>query len=232
MTAQVVPKTPEAIVSYAFEILKCAGLLDTQMNASTWRHFLEAERLIEKHFEVPWTTITPLMRRFLFALSASTRPRRIVGAGTYAGFAFAWIACGAAVGEGPEKLLEAVGLDIDPDATTLARANSAHLGLNDVLRFETADAAGWLRNLREPIDLLYIDIDEPDGRKRGYLDVLRAAQPHLAPGAFVMAHDPCVPLFADDFADFHSMIERDSCFIGPQVLPLDECGVSLSRVTP
>ena len=66
--------------------------------------------------------------------------------------------------------------------------------------------------------------------KSGYAEVLEAARPKLTPGALVVAHDACVPLFAPDFERFHDVIKHDSGLLGPQILPLDECGVSVSRV--
>jgi predicted O-methyltransferase YrrM len=154
----------------------------------------------------------------------------MVGAGTFAGFAFAWFAVGHARGQDLPPLVEAVGLDVEAEATALARRDAAALDLGAKLRFEQADAATWLRACRDPISLLYIDIDAPGSRKGGYVEVLEAARPKLTPGALVIAHDACVPLFASDFGCFHDAIKHDPKFLGPQILPLDECGVSICRV--
>jgi predicted O-methyltransferase YrrM len=220
----------EDVADFAIQILSAAGIVDPQSPKPDWAAFRAAQTTIES-FDVPWTTVTSVMRRFFYALSAAAQPERMIGAGTYVGFAFAWFAMAHAQTESkPSRLVEAVGLDIDGGATAFARRNAMLLDLGTRLRFEQAEAITWLRACRSPISLLYIDIDAPDSRKSSYVDVLEAARPNLAPGALVVAHDACVPLFAADFARFHSGIERDRRMLGPQILPLDECGVSVSRV--
>lgn len=229
MSALHIPPGLDDVADFALKILKTAGIIDPGAPEPDWAAFAQAQRRIES-FEVPWTTITPLMRRFFYALSAAARPERMVGAGTYAGFAFAWFVMGHSRGQRRLPLVEAVGLDIEAEATALARRNATALDLGARLRFEQAEAATWLRACPTPISLLYIDIDAPGSRKSGYADVLEAARLKLMPGALVVAHDACVPLFASDFDRFHDAIKNDSGLLGPQVLPLDECGVSVCRV--
>jgi predicted O-methyltransferase YrrM len=229
MSAHSVRPTLEEVADFALQILKTAGIVHPDAPEPDWDYFVGVQRKIER-FEVPWTTITSAMRRFFYALSATAGPERMVGAGTYAGFGFAYLTMGHARGQGSPTLVEAVGLDIDAEATALARRNATLLDLGEQLRFEQAEAITWLRDCRTPISLLYIDIDVPSHRKSGYIDVLEAARPKLTPGALIVAHDACVPLFASDFERFHAAIKQDSGLIGPQVLPLDECGVSVCRV--
>jgi predicted O-methyltransferase YrrM len=219
----------EDVADFALQILKVAGILDQCAPAPDWDYFAKAQGKIER-FDVPWTTMTSLMRRFLYAISAAARPERMVGAGTYVGFAFAWLAMARSQGQNRSRLLEAVGLDVDAEATSLAQRNSTTLEIGARLRFEQAEAAAWLRQSCSSISLLYIDIDAPGRRKSGYVEVLEAARPKLMPGALVIAHDACVPVFASDFERFHDAIKRDSGLLGPEILPLDECGVSICRV--
>jgi predicted O-methyltransferase YrrM len=217
------------VSEYALHILKTAGIINPGASNPDWDSFIEVQNLIEA-FDVPWTTITPLMRRFFYALSAASQPTSIVGAGTYVGFAFAWLVMGCARERRGSSLVEAVGLDIDTGATAMARRNAAILNLGAKLRFEEADAVTWLMAHETPISLLYVDVDAPDTRKSSYVEVLDAARARLAPGALIVAHDACVPFFAVDFERFHDVVRRDSGLIGPQILPLDECGVSVCRV--
>jgi predicted O-methyltransferase YrrM len=229
MSTLAVRPSLEEIADFAIQILRTAGILDTSAPEPDWDSFPGAQRRIES-FEVPWTTITSVMRRFFYALSAAAQPTYMVGAGTYVGFGFAWFVMAHAQGQSFPSLVEAVGLDIDAKATALARRNATVLDLGTTLRFEQAEAATWLGACRAPISFLYIDIDAPGSRKGGYVEVLEAARPKLMSGALVVAHDACVPLFAEDFARFHDVIKHDSGLLGPQILPLDECGVSVSRV--
>jgi len=222
-------RSHEDLADFAIQILKRADILEQSGTEADWSAYVEAQRKIEA-FVVPWTTVTSLMRRFFYALSAAVLPERIVGAGTYAGFGFAWFVMGQAKGTKVTRLAEAVGLDVNAQATTLARQNTAALGLGERLRFEQADAAAWLRASRTPISLLYIDIESADTGKSGYAEVFQAARPRLVSGALIVAHDACVPMFSEDFAHFHLAITSDPCLRGPVILPLDECGVSVSRV--
>jgi predicted O-methyltransferase YrrM len=224
MSIHPVPPNFEEVADFAVQILKTGGIVGAAAPKADWEAFAKAQHKIE-WFDVPWTTVTSVMRRFFYALSTAAEPERMVGAGTYVGFAFAWLVMGHTRG-----LVEAVGLDIEPQATALARRNCTLLNLGTRLRFEQAEAVGWLAARRNPISLLYIDIDAPGVRKSGYVEVLEAARPSLTPGALVVAHDACVPLFAADFEHFHNLISSDSGFLGPVILPLDECGVSVSRV--
>jgi len=228
MTVQPDRPSLEGIAEFAIQILRNSGIVNADAPGPDWDAFAAAQRKIE-NFDVPWTTITSVMRRFLYALSATSKPGLMVGAGTYVGFAFAWLVMGRIQRERPPHVVEAVGLDIDSRATVLARRNAAALDLGTEVRFEQAEAAAWLRASRGPISLLYIDIDAPGSRKSGYVDVLEAARPKLARGALIVAHDACVPLFAADFERFHDLVKNDSGLLGPQILPLDECGVSVSR---
>ncbi len=229
MSTHPVRPSLEQVANFAIQILRTAGIVDPGAPEPDWVAFVGAQRKIER-FEVPWTTITSVMRRFFYALSAAAQPERMVGAGTYVGFAFAWFVMGRAQGRNLPPLVEAVGVDVEAKATALARRNATALDLGKTLRFEQAEAVTWLRACPTPISLLYIDIDAPGSRKSGYVEVLEAARPKLTPGALVVAHDACVPLFAPDFERFHDVIKNDCGMLGPQILPLDECGVSVSRV--
>lgn len=229
MTAGVMAPSLEDVADFAIQILRSACILEHDGPGADWGAFIEVQRKIEA-FEVPWTTITSVMRRFFYAISAATLPERIVGAGTFVGFGLAWFAMGRPKGTTARRLVEAVGLDVEAEATIVARRNAAALDLGARLRFEQTDAVAWLSTYHPPISLLYIDIDTEGSRKRGYAEVLQAARPHLAPGGLIVAHDACVPLFSDDFSSFHALIKGDIGLRGPIILPLDECGVSVSRV--
>jgi predicted O-methyltransferase YrrM len=229
MSASPIAPHLEEVAEFALGIVKRTGLIDSDAPAPDWDSYARIQSTIEG-FDVPWTTITSVMRRFFYAISAAAGPAHIVGAGTYVGFGFAWLVMGRARGRSARPLLNAVGLDIDGEATATARRNTAALDLDGVLRFEQTEAVKWLRACQDPISLLYLDIDAPSARKSGYLDVLEAARPRLSAGALIVAHDACVPLFASDFERYHEVIEHDPGLVGPVVLPLDECGVSLARV--
>ncbi|MFD0388630.1 hypothetical protein ACFQ4K_13800 [Tistrella bauzanensis] len=85
-----------AIIDQATAILAGGGLLDgraPRFDPAGYRH---ATLAVEQRFQVPETTISPVMRRFLWQLARISRPTRIYGAGTYAGFGFAFLVAGRA----------------------------------------------------------------------------------------------------------------------------------------
>lgn len=217
--------TDEAIADHALAILQHAGLLPPFQ--PDWTGFEGVHTAIADGFDVPSTTCTDLMNRFLFGLARASGCRRLVGAGTFVGYAFAYLVEGA---HSHEEHVDAVGIDVDVPATYRARQNFArlpHLGVSLVCD----DARNHIAKSEAVIDLLFIDIDEPGTRKRGYVDVLQVARPRLRTGSLIVAHDPCVELFADDFARYDAMIRQDVAMRGPFVLPLDECGVSVAMCT-
>jgi predicted O-methyltransferase YrrM len=229
MTATAEPPSLDAVAAYAARLAEAERLLPGPVADLDAERYAAARNAIEGGFEVPATTITPLMRRFLFLVAATAGPERLYGAGTYVGFAFAWLCAGRACRAGA---FHAEAVDIDPEATALAARNAAGLpaGMRPTAR--TADAPADLAACDEPIDLLFIDVDSPDGRKALYTDILAAARPRLRPGAMILAHDPVVALFAEDFARYHAAVEAAPELRGPLVMPLDECGISLARVAP
>lgn len=224
MTGTTAHASLEDIAALSLKILKAKDIVEFDDDRIDWPAYESATEVISC-FEVPQSTISPAMRRLLFSLAYVTRPTVVVGAGTYVGFAFSWLLAGAA----PHRsLLAAHALDIDPEASSIARRNLARLAI-DFVSVEVADAVAWLTANTAPISLLFIDIDSPDRRKAGYLDVLRAAQSSLASGAIVLAHDPCVARFAADFHTYHEYIRASELFRDPVILPIDECGLSVTR---
>ncbi|WP_188582290.1 class I SAM-dependent methyltransferase [Tistrella bauzanensis] len=224
-----------AIIDQATAILAGGGLLDgraPRFDPAGYRH---ATLAVEQRFQVPETTISPVMRRFLWQLARISRPTRIYGAGTYAGFGFAFLVAGRAT---VDDEFQAWGVDCDAAATALARRNADHAAAAGATAFRTggplelraADAVADLATDNQPIDLLFIDVDHPQTRKALYADVLRAARHRLQPGALILAHDPLVPGFAGDFQRYDAAIVADPALLGPVVLPLDSCGLSIARV--
>ncbi|WP_372017772.1 class I SAM-dependent methyltransferase [Tistrella mobilis] len=215
-----------ALIDHAGAILVAGGLLD-QAAPFDEAAYQVAVAPVETGFVVPATTISGLMRRFLFHVAAQSGAAAIYGAGTHVGFAFAFLALGRAQRPGR---FQASAIDIDPAATRIAADNARLLPPDLPLVCRTADAVADLAADTAPIGLLFIDVDDPETRKGLYPAVLAAARPRLQPGALILAHDPLVPQFAQDFAAYHGQLRGDAGILGPVVLPLDECGLSVARV--
>jgi predicted O-methyltransferase YrrM len=229
MTTSAPPATYEEIVDRILERLASAGALRETNDERTWDSFGRTSAVIHHTFDIPPTAVTPMMRRLLFALGRAARPRTIAGVGTYVGYAFAWL-LGDASDPAAHRFDRAVGIDVDRVANEQARRNCDALGHADRLSFLDEDGAEALRRWEHgPIDILYLDLDDPVRGKRPYVDVLAAALPHLAPGALVLGHDPCVERFKDDIARYHEFV-RASSLLGPWVLGVDACGLSVAGV--
>ena len=213
------------IMETATAILANEGMIAQPVPFSV-KSFRRAQTKIEsKDFVVPQTTISSVMRRFLFHAAYTAQPDMIYGAGTYVGFAFAWLIAGRRARPGGFR---ALGVDCDAAANAVARQNLCLSDLGGYATLRSDDAVMDLAQGSDPIDLLFIDVDAPHERKALYLDILLAAEPRLKPGALVLAHDPLIPMFEEDFAPFFSHLNGSRQYHSTVVLPLDACGISVS----
>ncbi len=193
-----------------------------------WDAFLRLSDIVHQRFVIPSTTITPIMRRLLFALGWASRKRHLVGVGTFVGYAFAWLLRDRRDATGGPHLESGLAVDLDPAAVALSVNNCRVLSHGERLDLRVAEGASLLRSLGRPIDLLYIDVDDPIEGKQAYASILEAALPWLEPRALVLAHDPLVPQFLDAFAAYHNLVQSCGAFAATCTLPVDECGLVVS----
>jgi predicted O-methyltransferase YrrM len=192
-----------------------------------WGRFLDFRTVVRERFDVPETSITPLMARVLYGVSTLARPGRVLGIGTYAGNALVWL-----VGPGfsPHRVYDgelAVGADSDAGATELARRNLASIGVERVeLRCEDGHVTPTA--LGERWDLVLLDADDPVTRKGVYLSLLDAVHPFLAAGGLLLAHDICVPIFRADMGRYQEAVRDPERFAATVPLEIDECGLEVS----
>lgn len=222
--------THDQVAEFALEVLLRGGALPRREFTPDWAAFSRLSQRVHERFEIPSTTFTPIMRHLLFLLGTYAVPRRIVGAGTFVGYTLSWLIrdrTDSPPGQAPE---EVVALDVDAEATATARRNLGLLNHGHRVEARAQDAVAYLTRRCAPVDCLYIDVDAPDGRKGIYADVLGAALGSLRRGALVLAHDPCVALFAEAFERYHRLVEGHPRLAGPWVLPVDACGLSVAVV--
>jgi len=177
-----------AVVEGALAALHEAGLLPhTRYDLGKFLAFREAVR---RHFEIPWTAISPRMQRLLYAINAIHQPRVMIAAGVFCGNTFICNA-GAAVGPGACYCAEQlIGVEIVPAEEERAERNVRRIDPTGVATVLAADAVQVVAHLQGPIDLLYLDADAGPGRgKSVYLDILQAAYDKLPRGALVLAHN-------------------------------------------
>jgi predicted O-methyltransferase YrrM len=202
-------------------VLPAAGLPD-------WERYASFRARVRDAFDVPQTSVTPLMARVLYGIAALARPRRILGIGTYAGNTLVWLA-GAGFGADPLYHGElAVGVDVDAEATGLAARNFRAIGGDLRVQLRCEDGHDTPRVLGLAWDLVFLDADDPGVRKRIYLSLLEAIYPWLAPGGLVLAHDICVPMFRDDLALYQAAVRDRARFARSLSLEIDDCGLEVS----
>ena len=109
-------------VDLAIEELRRAEALPPDGNCDHER-FLALRNAVRETFEVPWTSITPVMERMLYAIVAAKRPAHVVAIGIYCGNTLIWNVGPAC---GPGKLYDAerlLGVEVDEEAIGIARGN-------------------------------------------------------------------------------------------------------------
>jgi predicted O-methyltransferase YrrM len=227
--ARVGSPTFEDVVEHALRLLVDAGAL-ARAPEVPWASFYRLSALVHDGYEIPSTTITPIMRRLLFAIGVAATPANVVGAGTFVGYSFSWLIRDRADPAAAPFVRQATGIDVDRTAIRLARRNCRRLNHGRRLRFICSDARDAIRRWSDPIDLLYLDVDDPTSRKQGYVEVLQSAIDRLRPGCWVLAHDPCVEKFCADFVGYHAYVRESGRFGGPWVLNVDPCGLSIAVV--
>ena len=119
----------------------------------------------------------------LYMLARSTGARSIVEFGTSFGLSTLCLASALRDNVGIEGGGRLVTSEFEPSKVARAKANLGMGGLADLVEFREGDALETLaRDLPERVDLLLLD-----GAKALYPDVLDLVQPHLRPGALVVA---------------------------------------------
>lgn len=217
----------DALASKVLAHCHTAGVTDQVPESGTWLRFHEFRALLYETFEVPDTTLTPLSARVLYGLAAVRRPRRVAVLGCYAGNLFAWVS-GPGFGPGHEYDGEtALGIDVSAHAVALAEANVARAGFTGAI-LATGDAFDTRLAAGAPWDLVLIDIDVPGSRKSGYPRLAEAWMPYLAPGALIIAHDVCHPVFAWDLGRYHEFMLASGAQAST-TLPVDACGLEVTR---
>jgi predicted O-methyltransferase YrrM len=74
--------------------------------------------------------------------------------------------------------------DIDEGRAALARQNFQRAGVESLVTLVMGDAHETVKNLRDPIDVLFIDAD-----KAGYPDYLAKLLPLVRPGGLIIGHN-------------------------------------------
>lgn len=182
---------------------------------------------IKETFKGPWTSITPVMERLLYMLTAVKRPKRLVELGSFWGNTLAWFA-GPCIGRvrkfAPEKIY---GIDIDVEMTELARRNFAKLENCESVELIGEDAATALERIEGPIDFLYLEAKD-ENNNSGYLEFLKQSYNKLPRGAWVIAHDTTHWAHQADLVGYLAWVRDSHNFSESVSFDIDQFGLELS----
>ena len=123
--------------------------------------------------------VPPQDGRLLRLLVESIGAKNVVEFGTSNGISAIWI-CNALRKTGGKLTTH----EIERDVAALARQNFALAGVADLVTVVEGDAHKNIADLKDPIDLVFIDAD-----KEGYLDYLQKTLPLVRPGGVILAHN-------------------------------------------
>jgi caffeoyl-CoA O-methyltransferase len=120
--------------------------------------------------------------RLLWILAESTKAKNVVEIGTGNGYSALWLCLGLKNTGG--KL---VTHEIDHEQVLLARANFKRAGVESLVTVVEGDAHETLGQLKEPIDILFMDAEG------GNLDYLNRLLPLVRPGGLILADNVSNP---------------------------------------
>lgn len=138
------------------------------------KRILEIAENVERHLNVPRED-----GRLIRLMAESIGAKTAVEFGTSTGYSGLWFALALRKTGGKLTTFE-----YDPGRAATARANFEQAGVADLITVVVGDAHETARNLKGPIDIVFIDADKP-----GYRDYLEKVLPHVRPGGLILAHN-------------------------------------------
>ena len=135
--------------------------------------------------------VDPTLGRLLRILVEAVNAKNVVEIGTSHGYSALWISLGLQATNG-----RLVTFEIDPQRVAVAKANFQRAGVENYVTVVEGDAHETLKNLTEPIDILFIDAE-----KSGYFDYLIKLLPLVRPGGLILADSANKPKVFPDFIE-------------------------------
>ncbi len=216
----------ESIVEAARQMLVSLKLICSEA-CYNLKAFESLRSDVKREFTGTWTSITPVMERLMYMLTAVKRPARLVELGSFWGNTLAWFA-GPCIGSKQEYTAEKIhGVDIEVEMTRQARENFAKLDNCEAVELIGEDASTALSRIDGPIDFLYLEAKD-ENCVNGYLQFLKQAYDKLPKGAWVIAHDSTHPDHKDELRPYLEWV-RDNCNFAESIsFDIDQFGLELS----
>ena len=138
------------------------------------KRILDVAAQVPRHLNVPLEDgrVIRLMTEAIGATNA-------VEIGTSTGYSALWFAL--ALRKTGGKLIT---FELEPSRAETAREYFRKAGVADLITVIVGDAHETVKQLKDPIDIVFIDADKP-----GYRDYLEKVLPLLRPGGIVLAHN-------------------------------------------
>ncbi|ASV74296.1 O-methyltransferase [Thermogutta terrifontis] len=124
--------------------------------------------------------------RLLRAWAEAVGAKHVVELGTSVGYSGLWFCLVLKKTGGKLTTFE-----INEKRAAMARENFEKAGVSDIVTIVLGDAHETVKQVKEPIDVLFLDAD-----KTGYLDYFEKLSPLVRPGGVVIAHN-MIPSMAD-----------------------------------
>ncbi|WP_434041196.1 O-methyltransferase [Sorangium cellulosum] len=173
-----------------------------------------------KELDKAYMPVAPEVGRLLYILTRARRPRLVVEFGTSFGISAIHLAS-ALRDSGAGRL---VATELNPIKAARARENLRSTGLADLVELREGDALQTLtQGFEGGIDMVLLD-----GWKEIYLPVLQLLEPHLNPGALVIADDTTV--YPESVTPYLEYVRKEGNGYLSVAVPLDD-GLELSFVT-
>ncbi|KYF75591.1 hypothetical protein BE11_44495 [Sorangium cellulosum] len=173
-----------------------------------------------KELDKAYMPVAPEVGRLLYILTRTRRPRLVVEFGTSFGISAIHLAS-ALRDNGAGRL---IATELNPIKAARARENLRSTGLADRVELREGDA---LQTLTQGFDG-GIDMVLLDGWKEIYLPVLQLLEPHLNPGALVIADDTTV--YPESVTPYLEYVRKEGNGYLSVAVPLDD-GLELSFCT-
>jgi predicted O-methyltransferase YrrM len=152
--------------------------------------------------------LEPKAGQFAYATARAIGAKRIVEFGTSFGISTLYLAAAVRDNGGGQV----VTTELDAHKCAVARRHFEQGGLADIIDVRAGDALQTLRNLHGPIDMVLLD-----GWKDIYRDVLHLIEPHMRPGAVVLADN--INMFKRTLAPYVAEMQTSGRYTS-QTLPL------------
>jgi len=215
------------IVASILAWLKEKGILNKEAGYDEFE-FEEFRSEVKGKFIMPGSSVSPVMERLMYMLSAARKPLRTLGIGTYYGNGLVWCV-GASCGKGITYTAEKVyGVDIDPEATRRAKENFEKLVNTEHIELLAEDGMQAVDRLDGTFDYVFLDVDSKELGKSLYLDLVKKVYDRVEEGGWVLAHDIVVPPFAPQIKPYLEFVRDKANFSESILFDVDAFGLELS----